>query len=216
MELRLLIVEDDRLISEAVADYFTSKGWNVETTEEGIRALELVKVRSFHLILLDVMMPEMDGFAICQEIRRDCDVPIIFITARALEEDKLNGYALGADDYMTKPFSLPVLYAKAMALTGRIQGINAYVERGSLKVDMRSHRVWNHGLPLSLPPKEYEMLLFFLQNPGRIFSREQLLIRFWGYDFDGNERVVDNHIKKLRKAICCLTLWSTMCRTAGS
>lgn len=95
MELRLLIVEDDRLISEAVADYFTSKGWNVETTEEGIRALELVKVRSFHLILLDVMMPEMDGFAICQEIRRDCDVPIIFITARALEEDKLNGYALG-------------------------------------------------------------------------------------------------------------------------
>lgn len=129
MELRLLIVEDDRLISEAVADYFTSKGWNVETTEEGIRALELVKVRSFHLILLDVMMPEMDGFAICQEIRRDCDVPIIFITARALEEDKLNGYALGADDYMTKPFSLPVLYAKAMALTGRIQGINAYVEQ---------------------------------------------------------------------------------------
>ncbi len=201
MELRLLIVEDDRLISEAADDYFTSKGWDVETAEDGIQALERVKIKSFHLILLDVMMPGMDGFAVCREIRRDCDVPIIFITARVLEEDKLNGYALGADDYVTKPFSLPVLYAKAMALTGRIQGINAYVEAGNLKIDVRSHSVQNGGKLLSLPPKEYEMLLFFLQNPGRIFSREQLLIRFWGYDFDGNERVVDNHIKKLRKAI---------------
>ncbi len=201
MELKLLIVEDDLLISEAASDYFSSKGWDVEKAGDGFKALELVKRRSFHLILLDIMMPGMDGFAVCREIRQDCDVPIIFITARVLEEDKLNGYALGADDYVTKPFSLPVLYAKAMALTGRIQGSNAYVEIGSLKIDVRSHNVQKDGKILSLPPKEYEMLLFFMQNPGRIFSREQLLIRFWGYDFDGNERVVDNHIKKLRKAI---------------
>ncbi|MCI9423449.1 MAG: response regulator transcription factor [Dorea sp.] len=201
MELRLLIVEDDRLIAEAAADYFTGKGWLVQTTEDGLQALELLKVRCFHLVLLDVMISGLDGFNVCRQIRKDCDVPIIFITARVLEEDKLNGYSLGADDYVTKPFSLPVLYAKAMALTGRVQGFHSFVELGGLKVDTRSRKVWRFGEILVLPPKEYEMLLFLIQNPGRVYSREQLLIRFWGYDFDGNERVVDNHIKKLRKAL---------------
>lgn len=201
MERRLLIVEDDCLIAEAVADYFTSKGWLVKTEESGIRALRRLERESFHLILLDVMLPFMDGFSLCKKIRQDSDVPVIFITARAMEEDKLNGYSLGADDYVTKPFSLPVLYAKAMALTGRIQGKTSFLEAGVLKVDVKSHKVWKQGNILGLPPKEYDMLVFFLENPGRIYSREQLLIRFWGYDFDGNERVVDNHIKKLRKAM---------------
>ena len=201
MEQKLLIVEDDRLMAEAAADYFTGKGWIVKTAENGAEALGILERESFHLILLDVMMPGRDGFAVCREIRRLSDVPVIFITARVLEEDMLNGYSLGADDYVTKPFSLPVLYAKAMALTGRVHGGGAVLTAGSLKVDVKSRRVWNHEQPLSLPPKEYEMLLFFLENPGRIYSREQLLIRFWGYDCDGNERVVDNHIKKLRKAI---------------
>lgn len=201
MEQRLLIVEDDCLIAEAAADYFTSKGWLVKTEENGIRALERLERESFHLILLDVMLPFMDGFSLCRKIRQDSDVPVIFITARVMEEDKLNGYSLGADDYVTKPFSLPVLYAKAMALTGRIQGKTSFLEAGALKVDVKSHKVWKQGELLGLPPKEYDMLVFFLENPGRIYSREQLLIRFWGYEFDGNERVVDNHIKKLRKAI---------------
>ena len=119
MERRLLIVEDDCLLTEAAADYFTGKGWRVETAEDGVKALELLRRKSYHLILLDVMLPGMDGFAVCRKIRKYSDIPVIFITARVLEEDKLNGYALGADDYVTKPFSLPVLYAKAMALTGR-------------------------------------------------------------------------------------------------
>lgn len=201
MERRLLIIEDDCLMAEGTADYFTGKGWDVETKENGLEALKLLQRKSFHLILLDVMMPGIDGFAVCREIRRNSDVPVIFITARVLEEDMLNGYSLGADDYVTKPFSLPVLYAKAMALTGRVQGDSPMLEVGNLKVDAKNRQVWKSDRLLSLPPKEYEMLLFFLENPGRIFSREQLLIRFWGYDFDGNERVVDNHIKKLRKAI---------------
>ncbi len=201
MERRLLIIEDDCLMAEGAADYFTGKGWHVETKENGLEALELLQQKSFHLILLDVMMPGIDGFAVCREIRKNSDVPVIFITARVLEEDMLNGYSLGADDYVTKPFSLPVLYAKATALTGRVQGGAALLEMGNLKVDVKKHQVWKSGQLLSLPPKEYDMLLFFLENPGRIFSRDQLLIRFWGYDFDGNERVVDNHIKKLRKAI---------------
>ncbi len=198
MELRLLIVEDDALLA---ADYFTGKGWSVEEAEDGIQALERLETQSYHLILLDVMIPGVNGFDVCRRIRKDCDVPVIFITARVMEEDMLNGYALGADDYVTKPFSLPVLYAKAMALTGRVQGINAFVELGGLKADIRSRSVQKGGEIIPLPPKEYEMLLFLMQNPGRVYSREQLLIRFWGYDFDGNERVVDNHIKKLRKAI---------------
>lgn len=201
MERRLLIVEDDCLLTEAAADYFTGKGWRVETAEDGVKALELLRRKSYHLILLDVMLPGMDGFAVCRKIRKYSDIPVIFITARVLEEDKLNGYSLGADDYVTKPFSLPVLYAKAMALIGRIRGYEQGLRAGSLAIDLRTHRVQKGTEPLKLPPKEYEMLVFFLENPGRIYSREQLLIRFWGYDFDGNERVVDNHIKKLRKAI---------------
>ena len=223
MNHSLLIIEDDCLLAEAAADYFSSKGWQVRTEGNGIRALRLLEKTSFDLILLDVMIPGMDGFALCRRIRRSSNVPLIFITARVLEEDQLNGYALGGDDYVTKPFSLPVLYAKAMALTGRVRECagtpspeaSAYtaisapytgdfpdsIAAGSLRVEPQSHKVWNHGQLLALPPREYEMLVFFLENPGRIFSREQLLIRFWGYDFEGNERVVDNHIKKLRKAL---------------
>ena len=201
MGQRMLIVEDDRLLAEAAADYFTGRGWSVYTEENGARAAALLMRESFHLILLDVTLPGMDGFAVCREIRKVSEVPVVFITARVLEEDELNGYSLGADDYVTKPFSLPVLYAKAMALTRRVHKSAVFLEAGSLKADVEGRRVWNRGELLALPPKEYEMLLFFMQNPGRIYSREQLLIRFWGYDFDGNERVVDNHIKKLRKAM---------------
>ena len=200
----LLIIEDDCLLAEAAADYFSSKGWQVRTEGDGIRARKLLEETDFHLILLDVMIPGMDGFALCREVRRRSQVPVIFITARVLEEDQLYGYALGADDYVTKPFSLPVLYAKAMALTGRARTSDRSTHRimiGSLRVDPDSHQVWSHGHLLNLPPREYELLDFFLEHPGRIFSREQLLIRFWGYDFEGNERVVDNHIKKLRKAL---------------
>lgn len=201
MGQRMLIVEDDRLLAEAAADYFTGRGWCVYTEENGARAAALLMRESFHLILLDVTLPGMDGFAVCREIRKVSEVPVVFITARVLEEDELNGYSLGADDYVTKPFSLPVLYVKAMALTRRVHKSAVFLEAGSLKADVEGRRVWNRGELLALPPKEYEMLLFFMQNPGRIYSREQLLIRFWGYDFDGNERVVDNHIKKLRRAI---------------
>ena len=203
MELNVLIVEDDRLLLEAVADYFGSKGWEVTAADDGEQAMELLERNHYHLILLDVMMPGMNGFSVCREIRKSSDVPVIFITARVLEEDELNGYALGADDYVTKPFSLPVLHAKAMALLGRVQGRGPgkRLSLGKLEVDLGAHEVFAAGCRISLPPKEYEMLVFFLENPNRIYSREQLLIRFWGYDFEGNERVVDNHIKKLRSAL---------------
>lgn len=202
MERRVLIVEDDPLMAEAAADYFGGKGWLAETAGNGSEALERFGQKQFHLILLDVMMPEMNGFSVCRMIRKESDVPVIFITARVMEEDQLNGYSVGADDYVVKPFSLPVLYAKAEALTARVwKGGAGRLKAGDLEIDVRSREVWKRGEPVALPPKEYEMLLFFLENPGRVYSREQLLIRFWGYDFDGSERVVDSHIKKLRKAL---------------
>ena len=192
MNQKILLVEDDPLVQEAVMDYFISKGWRVQAADNGDDALELLALGSFHLILLDVMMPGMNGFTVCRKVRETSDIPIIFITARVMEEDELNGYLLGADDYVTKPFSLPVLHAKAEALLRRAKSsMRKRLQAGSLEIDVNTHQVFNHGRPVSLPPKEYEMLLFFLENPGRIFSREQLLIRFWGYDFDGNERVAD-------------------------
>ncbi len=201
MEPRLMIVEDDRNLQEIVTDYFGSKGWEVRTAENGDDALELLRTENFTLILLDVMLPGMNGFTICRRIREQSDVPVIFLTARVQDADKLQGYSLGADDYVTKPFSLPVLYAKVTALMGRVRGLEQRLCLGPVQVDVRAHEVFVDGRLCDLPPIEYELLLLFLENPGRIFSREQLLIRFWGYDFDGTERVVDNHIKKLRKAL---------------
>lgn len=203
MTPKILIVEDDMLLAEAIQDYFTSKDWQVAHAKDGEEALDMFEEENYQLILLDIMLPKQNGFTVCRQIREVSDVPLFFITARVMEEDELNGYALGADDYITKPFSLPVLYAKAMAILSRTRGKDAFrkITRGNIIIDVRTHEVLVNGLQCQLAPLEYKILLFFLENPNRIFSREQLLIRFWGYDFEGTERVVDNHIKKLRKAI---------------
>ena len=203
MGLEILVVEDDALLAEAVSDYFGSKEWNVTVASDGDMALELFAEHSYQLILLDIMLPKQNGFSVCRKIREISDVPIFFITARVMEEDELNGYALGADDYITKPFSLPVLYAKAMAVMNRTRGTGTFrrIRRGKIEIDIRTHEVMIGEKECKLAPLEYKMLLFFMENPDRTFTREQLLIRFWGYDFDGTDRVVDNHIKKIRKLI---------------
>ena len=203
MELKLLIVEDDRLLAEAVSDYFTGKGWETDVVYDGDSAVENAERKSYQMILLDVMLPGRDGFSVCRKIREMTETPVFFITARVMEEDELNGYAVGADDYITKPFSLPVLYAKVMAMTGRVRGtyLADLIVKGSVTVNVRTRSVTVRGMDCPLAPKEYEMLLLFLRNPNRTFTRDQLLTRLWGYDFEGNERVVDNHIKKLRKAL---------------
>lgn len=202
----ILLAEDDALLREGITDYFTSKGWHIDAVSNGVDVLSQLKNRSYALILLDIMMPGLDGFQICRKIRQSgtsyAEIPIIFITARAMEEDELNGYAIGADDYVTKPFSLPVLHAKVQAVVKRIpQTKHHQICIGTIVVDESIKQVFNDGVSCNLPPLEYEMLLFFMKHPEQIFSRDQLVIRFWGYDFDGNPRVVDNHIKKLRKAL---------------
>lgn len=201
MRQKLLVVEDDSRLQEIISDYFGSKGWDSEAVDNGEEVTERLQVNSYQMILLDVMLPGMNGFTVCRKIREISDVPVIFITARVQEEDELNGYSMGADDYITKPFSLPVLYAKVTALLERMRGntTGGRIRAGDIEVNVRTRVVQICGKPCELPPREYELLLFFMENPNRIFSREQILIRFWGYDFEGNERVVDNHIKKLRK-----------------
>ena len=201
MKLKILIVEDDLLLVEAVSDFFEGKGWEAEQVHDGMTAVEKTEAGSYQMILLDVMLPEMNGFEVCRKIRQNSDIPIFFITARVLEEDELAGYAAGADDYITKPFSLPALYAKIMAMMARLRGERPMekLKKGGVEMDLRTGQVMICGQKCELPPKEYELLRFFLENPNRIFTRDQLLTRFWGYDFEGNERVVDNHIKKLRK-----------------
>lgn len=201
MKLKILIVEDDLLLAEAVSDFFEGKGWEAEQVHDGMTAVEKTEAASYQMILLDVMLPGMNGFEVCRKIRQNSDIPIFFITARVLEEDELAGYAAGADDYITKPFSLPALYAKTMAMMARLRGERPMdkLKKGGVEMDLRTGQVMICGQKCEMPPKEYELLRFFLENPDRIFTRDQLLTRFWGYDFEGNERVVDNHIKKLRK-----------------
>lgn len=201
MKLKILIVEDDLLLAEAVSDFFEGKGWEAEQVHDGMTAVEKTEAASYQMILLDVMLPGMNGFEVCRKIRQNSDIPIFFITARVLEEDELTGYAAGADDYITKPFSLPVLYAKIMAMMARLRGGRPMekLKKGEVEMDLRTGQVMICGQKCEMPPKEYELLRFFLENPDRIFTRDQLLTRFWGYDFEGNERVVDNHIKKLRR-----------------
>jgi len=209
MERKLLIVEDDCLLAEAVGDYFTGKGWKVEMAEDGLKALELLRRKSFHLLLLDVMLPEMDGFAVCREVRKSSDVPVIFITARVLEEDKLNGYSLGADDYVTKPFSTRELIARVKANLRRhysqpsqtedeetneivIKDITVYPDAYSIK---------KRGADIELTHREFELFHYLAKHIGQVMTREHLLQTVWGYDYFGDVRTVDVTIRRLREKI---------------
>ena len=197
----LLLVEDDKSIQEIISNYFKLKNFEVFLAQQQDEALDILNQNNIDLILLDIMLPKEDGFTICKRIRELYSCPIIFLTAKVSEKDKLKGYAQGGDDYITKPFSLPVLYAKINAIITRSKGENQIIKKGPIKINLIDRVVYYNDIKCHLAPKEYDILLFLIQNEDRIYSREQLLIRFWNYDFDGNERVVDNHIAKLRKAL---------------
>lgn len=206
MVFRLLLVEDDPEIREIITDYFLDKSngiIDIESAETGHEGMEKYLDQEYDLVLLDVMLPEVDGFAICRELRKTSDVPIIFITARHQEKDRLYGYHLGCDDYIAKPFSLAELYAKVMALLKRAKGMvrDEVMTAGHIKLDPYRCTVYVHEAEVILAPLEFGLLKILMENQGKAVSRESLLIRLWGYDFDGNDRVVDNHIKKLRKAL---------------
>lgn len=206
MNYKILLVEDDDQICEIIEDSFTAKsegGMKVQCVENGERGLETALFEEFDLILLDIMLPGMDGFSIMRQIRRQKDVPVIFLTARAGEADVLRGYELGADDYITKPFSTAALYAKVLALINRDKGtvLSHNVSCGKITIDTRALLVYADGKEVTLPPLEYQMLLYLMENKGWVVDREQLIRKVWGSRFYGGTRVVDNHIKNMRSLL---------------
>ena len=198
---RVLIVEDEPRLREILCDYFRAKGEVPAEAGNGAEALEYLSGNSVDAVLLDIMMPELDGFSVCRAVRRESNVPIIFLTALSDEEDKLHGYELGADDYVTKPYSMAVLYAKTKALIQRSRGsmtANGNLVAGNVKLDLRNRCViMNHEIQ-ELPNREFQLLRCLMENKNQILSRPQLLRMVWGYDYEGDERTVDTHVKKLR------------------
>ena len=198
----ILIVEDEKNMQEIIAEYMRRGGHSCLTAEDGVDALMLLKNNSVDLMILDIMIPHLDGFSVCKLAREMSSLPIILLTARDGEEDKLKGYHLGADDYMTKPFSPKVLLAKANALLRRSSALPAdNMSAGKISIVPASRRVFLDGQEISLTYKEYELLRLFMTNPGQLFTREQLLNRIWGYEFEGTTRTVDTHIKTLRQKL---------------
>lgn len=201
---QVLLVEDDAQIREVITEYFNGKEEiQISVARDGEEGLDLVYETEYDLVLLDVMMPGLDGFQLCREIRKSSIVPIIFLTARGREEDVLYGYDLGCDDYIVKPFSLAELYAKVKALLNRSKGLvgTKLLQCGKISVNPATLTVTVEGKEVILPPKEYSILKYLLEHKGALVERETLLTRIWGYDYEGNERVVDNRIKNLRKEL---------------
>lgn len=206
MVYKLLLVEDDPEIREIITDYFIEKSngiLDIYIVKTGIEGQLNSISNEYDLVLLDVMLPEVDGFTICRELRKTSDVPIIFITARHSENDRLYGYQLGCDDYVTKPFSLAELFAKVNAILRRSKGMvrEEKIVVGNIKLDSYRCTVYVNDMEVILAPIEFAILKYLMECKGKVVSRDNLIIRIWGYDFDGNDRVVDNHIKKLRKAL---------------
>lgn len=198
----ILIVEDEKKMQEIIVEYMQRGGHICFTADDGIDALVVLKSNPMDLMILDIMMPNLDGFSVCKIAREMSNLPIIMLTAKGSEDDKLKGYDLGADDYMTKLFSPKVLLAKANALLRRSSLLPAdTINAGKISLVPASHKVFVNGKEIVLTHKEYELLYFFMVNPEQIFSREQLLNRIWGYDFEGTTRTVDTHIKTLRQKL---------------
>lgn len=204
---RLLVVDDEVKIRELVRAYLQKEGYGVVEAGNGREALEKIRSSGFDAIILDVMMPGMDGLELCREIRKSSDVAIIMLTARGEEIDRILGLELGADDYIAKPFSPRELVARVKAILRRVKKGDpagkpqALIEAGGLRVNDDTREVTVNGRPVALTPKEYDLLITLARRPGRVFTREQLLEQVWGYDFFGEARTVDTHITRLREKI---------------
>lgn len=203
---KILLVEDDKNICEMITDYFQDKSnrrMQIEIANDGKVGMEKTYEKTYDLLLLDVMLPELDGFQLCKEIRKYSDVPIMFITARTNQQDILHGYALGCDDYIIKPFSLPIFYEKVNALIKRAKGLvrENILSAGTISLNPNNGIVISNGREIKLTAKEYSLLKTLLENKGKLVSRDKLITQMWGYAGDIDNRVLDTHIKNLRKAL---------------
>lgn len=196
--MKILICDDEKLIRDVIKEYLQLEGYNTIEAENGIVALELIKKEDFDLIIMDIMMPKLDGYQAIKEIKKIKDIPCLMLSARAEEFDKLLGFELGIDDYVTKPFSPKELVARIKAITKRNEKSTSIYQFGDLILNDTAHEVTIEGNLINLTPKEYELLKYFIENKNIALSREQLLTNIWGYDFYGDDRTVDTHVKTLR------------------
>ncbi len=205
---RILIVEDDRNLLDTLKYNLRKEGYSTVTAVDGDEALYVARREKPDLIILDIMLPKLSGFEVCRILRKEMTIPILMLTAKADEVDKIVGLEIGADDYMTKPFSMRELLARLGAMLRRadmsrqqLVGEKKTLKIGDLEVDIGRHQAFHKGSRLDLTPKEYDLLAFLTTNKGLVFSREQLLEKVWGYDYAGDTRTVDVHVRWLRQKI---------------
>lgn len=200
---KLLIVDDEKRIRELVKKYAVFEGYDVTEAENGMQAVTLCQNESFDIIIMDIMMPDLDGFSACKKIKTFCDSPVIMLSARGEEYDKIHGFELGIDDYVEKPFSPKVLMLRVNAIIKRsLAKSNHYkVSFEGLTVDFTSRIVYVNGKQVDMTPKEYALLFYLVKNKGIALTREKLISEVWGYDFYGDDRTLDTHIKLLRKSL---------------
>ena len=202
---RLLIVDDEMRIRELIKKYAKFEGYEVDEAADGMEALEKCRSNDYDLVILDIMMPELDGFSVCRELRKNRPVPVIILSARGEEYDRIHGFELGIDDYVVKPFSPRELMMRVDAVLKRTGSIGKaekeVYEHDGLRVDFTGRQVVLDGEALSLSPKEYDLLFYLVRNRGVALSRERLISQVWGMDFYGDDRTLDTHIKLLRKRL---------------
>lgn len=199
--MNLLIVDDEVCIREVIREYGSLEGYNVMEASNGLEALDIVKNKDVDVIIMDIMMPRLDGYSAIKEIREEKNIPIIVLSARGEEYDKLLGFDLGIDDYVTKPFSPKELMARIKAVYNRNNNKRDIFKYKDLSIDYLGHVVKIGDKELKMTPKEYELLEFFIVNQNIALSREQLLRNVWGYDYYGDDRTIDTHIKMLRNSL---------------
>ena len=213
---KILVVDDEFRIRQLIRKYAEFEGYEVEEATDGMQAIQICRQKEFDLIIMDVMMPELDGFSACREIRKFCDTPIIMLSARGEEYDKIHGFELGSDDYVVKPFSPKELMMRVGAVIKRsgkgesAQKNEVFTYQG-LEVDFSARTVTIDGKRVEMTPKEYDLFFYMVRNKGIALTREALISEVWGYDFFGDERTLDTHIKLLRKSLgeyskCIVTL----------
>ena len=201
--MKLLLIEDDLQICKVIQKFFSDQGTEITAVHDGDTALRVAtELKNYSLVLLDIMLPGVDGFTICRAIRKNSEIPVIFITARGREEDILRGYALGCDDYIVKPFLLSALYAKCTALVKRTAGRpDRVLTCGEIRLDTGKLTCYVGEREVELAPKGFAILYYLMEHPGWVVDRDTLLRKVWGEDYFGVDRVVDNHVKRLRKAL---------------
>ncbi len=203
-KMKILVVDDESRMRKLVKDFLTRAGYQVLEAGDGMEAMDLFyEDKDIALIILDVMMPKMDGWQVCREVREHSKVPIIMLTARSEERDELQGFELGVDEYISKPFSPKILVARVGAILRRINGtdMSDILDAGGIKIDKAAHSVMIDDKTIDLSYKEFELLTYFVENQGIALSREKILNNVWNYDYFGDARTIDTHVKKLRSKL---------------